>query len=120
MFNLLPLLDVLLFGCCQMDIHYKVPWPPPDRTWCAYCQVQHCGLVQKIGIHLWDSGIALSYFAADARETHSVFESKGDVQQNPPGPSPMQCMIMDEEVQLRPTPVVRFQLCTSHHHCPWC
>ena len=31
------------------------------------------------GIHLWDSGIALSYFVVDARENHNVFESKGDV-----------------------------------------
>ncbi|CAD6342577.1 unnamed protein product [Miscanthus lutarioriparius] len=99
-----PLLDVLVFGCCQMNMHYKVPWPPPDRTWYAYCQVQHWGLVQKIGIHLWDSGIALSYFAVDARETHNVFESKGDVQQNPPGPPPICSCLAAHRLDILPLP----------------
>jgi hypothetical protein len=64
----------------------------------------HWGLVQKIGIHLWDGGIALSYFAVDARETHSVFESKGNVQQNPPGPPPICSCLAAHRLDVLPLP----------------
>jgi hypothetical protein len=56
------------------------------------------------------SGTALS-FAAYVCEAHKVFESKGDVQQNPPWPSPMKCLGMDDEVHLRPIPWPTF--CSS-------